>query len=63
MNFKLHAIDPNVKTFYDPGELESKVKAKLITFNKCKYMKSLPQTITDLWTFVLPTCYNEKIQL
>ena len=26
--------DTNVKTFYDPGDLENNVKVKLMTYNK-----------------------------
>ena len=39
LNFKSHAVDPNVKIFYDPGDLANKVKVKLATYNKrsCHY--------------------------
>ena len=39
MKFKSHATDPNVKTFYDPGDLENKIKVRLLACNKrsCHY--------------------------
>ena len=42
-------------------DLENKVKVILMA---CKIsVKSLPQIVTDLWTFVCPISYNGKIQL
>ena len=69
--FKSHAIDPNEKIFYDHGDLENKVKVKLMTCNKrcchraswVQISQSLPQMMTDLWTFDHPIGYNGKIQL
>ena len=60
----------NVKSFYDPGDLENKVKVKLITCYKglvilhpmYKY-RVCTKIITDLWSFVCLIGYNGKIEL
>ena len=62
---------PNVKTFFDPGDLENKLKVTLLTCNKktCHLCilrvntKSLPQMVTNLWTFVYHIGHTGKIEL
>ena len=61
---------PNVKTLYDCGDLENKVKVKLTTCQKrsCQKVlgvniKSLLKMVTDKLTSVCPVGYNRKIEL
>ena len=56
----------NVKNFYDPGDLENKLKVKHINAIKGLVVKRLRyeyQMVTDLWKFVCPIGYNGKIEL
>ena len=58
---------PNIKIIvYDPGDLENKVKVKLMTYNKrsfhyASWYKYQVCMSKDLWTFVYPIGYNGKI--
>ena len=62
---------PNVKTFYDSGDLKNQGQIKLIKCNKMAvssvisdiHIKSLPQMVTNLYTFVCLIGYDGKIQL
>ena len=54
----------NVKTFYDPGDLEKgQGQTCLVIMHLGCTSQDLPQMFTGQWTFVNPIDYNGKFNL